>query len=41
VPIETISGLLGHSDIHITQVYAKIMDKNKRNAVDKLNNLKD
>jgi integrase len=41
VPIETISGLLGHSDIHITQVYAKIMDKNKRDAVDKLNNLKD
>jgi len=36
VPIETVSKVLGHSSIQTTQIYAKVMDKNKREAVDKL-----
>ena len=36
VPIETVSKILGHSDIKTTQIYAKVIDKNKRMAVDKL-----
>jgi len=39
VPIETVSKLLGHSDIQTTQIYAKVIDKNKRDAVDKLGDL--
>jgi len=39
VPIETISKILGHSDIQTTQIYAKVMDKSKRDAVDKLDEL--
>jgi integrase len=39
VPIETVSKLLGHSDIKITQIYAKVVDKNKREAVSKLDGL--
>lgn len=34
VDIYTLSKLLGHSDIAITQVYARILDKGKRSAVD-------
>jgi integrase len=41
VPIETVSKLLGHSDIHTTQIYAKVIDKNKRAAVNKLDGLTD
>ncbi|MDR0296067.1 MAG: site-specific integrase [Prevotellaceae bacterium] len=41
VPIETVSKILGHSDIQTTQIYAKVMDKNKRAAVDKLDGLTD
>ena len=41
VPIETVSKLLGHSDIKTTQIYAKVIDKNKRDAVNKLNGLTD
>jgi integrase len=41
VPIETVSKLLGHSDIQTTQIYAKVIDKNKRAAVSKLDGLTD
>jgi site-specific recombinase XerD len=39
VPIETVSKILGHADIKTTQIYAKIIDKSKRDAVDKLDGL--
>jgi integrase len=39
VPIETVSKLLGHSAIKTTQIYAKVIDKNKRAAVSKLDGL--
>jgi site-specific recombinase XerD len=39
VPIETVSKILGHSDIKITQIYDKVIDKSKRDAVDKLDRL--
>lgn len=35
VPIETVSKLLGHTKISTTQVYAKVIDKNKKAAVHK------
>ena len=41
VPIETVSKLLGHADIQTTQIYAKVIDKNKRAAVSKLDGLTD
>jgi integrase len=41
VPIETVSKLLGHSNIQTTQIYAKVIDKNKRAAVSKLDGLTD
>ena len=41
VPIETVSKILGHSDIQTTQIYAKVIDKNKREAVSKLDGLTD
>ena len=39
VPIETVSKLLGHADIKTTQIYAKVIDKSKREAVNKLDGL--
>ncbi|KAA6348642.1 Tyrosine recombinase XerC [termite gut metagenome] len=41
VPIETVSKLLGHSEIKTTQIYAKVIDKNKKEAVNKLNGITD
>jgi integrase len=41
VPIETVSKLLGHTAIKTTQIYAKVIDKNKRAAVNKLDGLTD
>lgn len=38
-PIETVSKLLGHGKIATTQIYAKIIDKNKVDAVNKQNEL--
>ena len=32
--IYTVSKLLGHTDVRTTQIYAKVMDENKRRAVD-------
>ncbi|HYQ86148.1 MAG TPA: site-specific integrase [Bacteroidota bacterium] len=39
VDIYTTSKLLGHRDLHSTQIYAKVIDESKRNAVDKLPHL--
>jgi site-specific recombinase XerD len=39
VAIETVSKLLGHSAIKTTQIYAKVIDKNKRAAVNMLDGL--
>jgi len=41
VPIETVSKILGHADIKTTQIYAKVIDKSKRAAMDKLDGLTD
>ena len=35
----TVSKLLGHSNVHVTQVYAKIVDENKRKAVNLIPNV--
>jgi len=40
VLIETVSKLLGNSDIKTTQIYAKVIDKNKRDAVSRLDGSK-
>jgi integrase len=39
--IETVSKILGHSEIRTTQIYAKILDKNVSEAVHKLDGLMD
>jgi integrase len=39
--IETVSKILGHSEIRTTQIYAKILDKNVSEAVHKLDGLTD
>jgi site-specific recombinase XerD len=40
VDIFTVSKLLGHKSIKNTQIYAKIIDKTKREAVNKLPQIK-
>jgi len=37
--IYTVSKLLGHKELKTTQIYAKIMDKNKKKAMNKLDDL--
>ncbi|AKD04381.1 site-specific integrase [Pontibacter korlensis] len=39
VDLYTVSKLLGHSDVKITQIYAKLIDKKKREAIDKVPDL--
>ena len=38
--IYTVSKLLGHKELRTTQIYGKIMDKNKKAAMNKLDDLK-
>jgi site-specific recombinase XerD len=40
VDIFTLSKLLGHSDVAVTQIYGKVGDQAKRKAVDMLQELK-
>lgn len=35
----TVSKLLGHRDIHTTQIYARVLDKNKQKAVQNIPNI--
>jgi integrase len=41
VPIETVSKMLGHSDIQTTQIYAKVINKSMQAAAAKLDSLTD
>ncbi|WP_316932504.1 hypothetical protein [Draconibacterium sediminis] len=41
VPLEVVSKLLGHTKISTTQIYAKIVNEARREAVDKQNGLFD
>jgi integrase len=41
VPIETVSKMLGHSDIQTTQIYAKVINKSMQAAAAKLDGLMD
>lgn len=39
VDIYTVSKLLGHKSVSVTQIYAKVLDKGKQSAVDKIPNI--
>lgn len=41
VDVYTVSKLLGHTSINTTQIYAKLVDEKKRDAVDLINNIID
>lgn len=41
VPIETVSKLLGHTKISTTQIYARVLDQAKKDAVSKQNGIFD
>ncbi|WP_246348018.1 tyrosine-type recombinase/integrase [Dysgonomonas hofstadii] len=41
IPIETVSKLLGHTKISTTQIYARIIDQAKKDAVSKQNGIFD
>jgi site-specific recombinase XerD len=41
MPIESVSKILGHTNITTTQIYANVIDKSKRIAVDTLDGLTD
>jgi site-specific recombinase XerD len=41
VPIEVVSKILGHSDIATTQIYAKILAKQVKTGIHRLDNLFD
>jgi site-specific recombinase XerD len=36
IDIYTVSKLLGHKDLQLTQIYAKLVDEKKDEAIDKL-----
>lgn len=40
-PIETVSKIMGHTKISTTQIYAKILDQKRKEAVDKQNGIFD
>lgn len=39
IPIEVVAKQLGHGKISTTQIYAKILDKTQKSAIDKQNNI--
>ena len=41
VPIETVSSMLGHKSIKMTEIYAKIVDKKKLETVNLVNGMFD
>lgn len=40
-PIETVSKMMGHTKIATTQIYAKIIDKKQKEAVNRQNGIFD
>lgn len=39
VNLLTVRDLLGHGDVRVTQIYAKVVSKKKEEAINVLNNL--
>jgi site-specific recombinase XerD len=40
-PIETVSKVLGHSEIRTTQIYAKVLAEQVKSGIHKLDNIFD